>query len=465
VNDRTRVEGVDPINEIEQGSLPNRSRGVRPGLVMRVRGRTVKLRGLRAQPVGVWRWLAILGPGLIAGAVSNDAGSIATYSQAGALFGYDLLWVIVFITVSLAVVQEMSARLGAATGRGLLELIRERFGVGWAMLAVIVVGIANFGLIMGEFVGIGAAAELFGVSKVLAVPAAAILVWLLVVVGSYDRVEKVFMAMAAVFLVYPVAAILSHPNLGQVAQGAVVPRLRMDAAYLGLLVGVIGTTMSPYQQVFQASATVEKGVARKRYGPERWDTYIGMVLSNLISAFIIIATAATLHVAGKAAITSAADAAKALEPVAGHAAGALFGIGLLGASLMAAGVLPMASAYTVTEAFGLPKGISLTIHRAPVFFGLFSVALALGAALSLIPNLPIFQFLVWVQILNGALLPVILVFILLLINDRQLMGDLKNSRVYNVLGWITAGLVSVAVAFLLLQQILGLFGINLLPAG
>ncbi|MGE5601502.1 MAG: Nramp family divalent metal transporter [Nitrososphaerales archaeon] len=457
--------GVDPINQVEQSALPARPRPIHPSLVMRVRGRPVLLRGMRAQPTGIWRWLAILGPGLVAGAVGNDAGGIATYSQAGAQFGYELLWVIVLITVSLAVVQEMSARLGAATGRGLLELIRERFGVGWALLAVAVVFIANFGLVIGEFAGIGAATELFGVSKYLAVPVAAVIIGFLIVRGGYGQIEKVFMVMAAVFLAYPLAAILSHPNLGQVARGAFVPHVQPDAAYLAVLVGLIGTTISPYQQVFQQSAVVEKGVARKRYGPERWDTYVGMAFSNLVSAFIIIAAAATLHATGNTHIDTAADAAKALQPVAGSAAMALFAVGLLGASLMAAGVLPIATAFSVAEAFGLPKGVSLSLRRAPAFFTLFLVVLGLGAALSLIPNLPVFQFLVGVQILNGVLLPVILVFMLLLINDGKLMGNLKNSRVYNVLGWVTTVLISLAVGFLLLQQALGLFGVKLLGGG
>jgi Mn2+/Fe2+ NRAMP family transporter len=456
----TPVEGIDPVAEVEMPNLPGRARAIHPGLVMRVRGRFVRLRGLRRQPAGVLRWLAVLGPGLVAGAVSNDAGSIATYSQAGAKFGYDMLWIIVLITVSLAIVQEMSARLGAATGRGLLDLIRERFGIGWALLAVLVVMVANFGLVLGEFVGIGAGMELFGVSKYLAVPVAAGLVWFLVTGGNYNRVERIFMLMAATFLTYPVAALLSHPHLPDIARGAFVPTVRLDPAYMALLVGLIGTTISPYQQVFQQSAVVERGSARHHYGPERWDTYAGMVFSGLVSVFIIIATAATLHLSGKTDLNSAAEAAKALQPVAGNAAGLLFGTGLVGASLMAAAILPISTAFSVAEAFGLPKGIGLSLRRAPVFFGLFTLLLVLGAGLSLIPGIPVFQFLVWVQMLNGVLLPVILVFMLLLINDRRLMGELINTRLYNVLGWATCVLIVVSVAFVLLQQTLGLMGVR-----
>ena len=460
MNQHTPVEGIDPVAEVEAPYLPGRARTIRPGLVMRVRGRSVRLRGLRRQPGGALRWLAILGPGLIAGAVSNDAGSIATYSQAGAQFGYELLWVILLVTISLAVVQEMSARLGAATGRGLLDLIRERFGIGFALLAVIVIMVANFGLVLGEFIGIGAGMELLGVSKYLAVPVAAGLIWFLVTAGSYNRVEKVFMVMAAAFLTYPAAAILSHPHLPDIARGAFVPSIHLNPVYMALLVGLIGTTISPYQQVFQQSAVVERGAARHHYGPERWDTYVGMVFSGLVSVFIIIATAATLHQSGKTDITSAADAAQALQPVAGNAARLLFATGLVGASLMAAAILPISTAFTVAEAFGLPKGIGARRRRAPGFFGLFSLILFLGAALSLIPNIPVFQFLIGVQMLNGILLPVILVFMLLLINDRRLVGDLKNGRLTNVIGWTTCVLIVISVVFVLAQQVLGLVGVT-----
>ncbi len=458
----TAVEGVDPVAEVEVPNLPPRARAIHPGLVLRVRGRFVRLRGLRRQPSGVLRWLAVLGPGLVAGAVSNDAGSIATYSQAGAQFGYQLLWVIVLITVSLAVIQEMSARLGAATGRGLLDLIRERFGIGWALLAVVVVMVANFGLVLGEFVGIGAGMALFGVSKFVAVPVAAGLIWFLVTAGNYDRVERIFILMAALFLTYPVAAVLAHPKLPDVLRGAFVPTLYLDPAYTALLVALIGTTISPYQQVFQQSAVVERGSARHHYGPERWDTYAGMVFSGLISMFVVIATAATLHVSGITRLSSAADAAKALKPVLGAAAGFLFGTGLVGASLMAAAILPISTAFSVSEAFGLPKGLGLSLRRAPVFFGLFSVILFLGAGLSLIPGIPVFRFLLWVQMLNGLLLPVILVFMLLLINDRRLMGELRNNRLTNVLGWTSCVLIVVSVVFVLLQQLTALLGIAFL---
>jgi NRAMP (natural resistance-associated macrophage protein)-like metal ion transporter len=411
------------------------------------------------------RWLAILGPGLIAAVAGDDAGGITTYSVVGATFGYELLWVLLLITLSLAVVQEMCGRLGAATGRGLLDLIRERFGIGWALLAMSVVLLANTSLIVTEFAGIGAAAELFGVSKYLAVPLSAALLWYLVIAGSYGRVERAFVVMSLVFLAYPVAAVLAQPAWGEVARGALVPSLRRDPAYLLLFVGLVGTTITPYMQLFQQSAVVEKGVARRHYGPERTDAYAGAIFSNVIAASIIIATGATLHAAGTTDIETAADAAQALRPVAGDAAQVLFAVGLLGASLLAAAVLPLATAYSVSETFGFRKGVSLDFRRARFFLSLFSALIVVGAVVALIPNVPLVALLVGIQVLNGILLPVMLVFILLLINDRRLTGDLTNTRLYNVLGWGTLAFVALAVIVLLGTQALSLFGINLLGGG
>jgi Mn2+/Fe2+ NRAMP family transporter len=432
---------------------------------LNIRGRTVCLRALRQSPRGILAWLVILGPGLIAAFAGDDSGGIATYSSVGAKFGYDLLWMLLLITVSLAVVQEMCARLGAASGRGLLDLVRERFGIGWAVFAVAVVLLANGGVTVTEFAGIGAAAELFGLSRYVAIPVGALLVWYLVTSGSYGNVEKLFLAMTLVFLAYPVAAVLAHPDWGAVARGTFIPTLRRDPDYILLFVGTVGTTITPYMQLFQQSSVVEKGVARRHYGPERIDAYVGSILSNLVAAFIIIATGATLHVAGKTEINTAADAAQALQPVAGEAAQLLFAVGLMGASLLAAGVLPVATAYSVSEAFGFRKGVNLDFRRAPIFVGLFSALVALSAALALVPNLPLIQLLVGIQVLNGILLPIILVFLLLLVNDRRLAGDLKNTRLYNVLGWATFALVTTAVAVLLGTQLLSAAGIDLLGSG
>jgi Mn2+/Fe2+ NRAMP family transporter len=300
---------------------------------------------------------------------------------------------------------------------------------------------------------------LFGLPKWLVVPLAAALLWYLVIYGSYDRVEKVFLVMTLVFFAYPVAAVLAHPDWGQVARGAFIPTFQPEQGYLFLLVGLLGTTVTPFMQLFQQSSTVERGVARRHYGPERADAYVGSIFSNLISITMIIATAATLHQAGQTNIESAADAARALEPVAGSAAKILFAVGLLGASLLAAAVLPLATSYSVSEVFGMPKGVNLDFRRAPLFFGLFTALIVLGMALSLIPNLPVIQWLVAVQVLNGILLPVMLVFILRLINDPNLMGPLKNTRFYNILGWGTFVLITAAVVVMLGTQLLGLLGV------
>ena len=462
---RRTAGGLEPVDEMEAKALPQKPRSIGSGLRLRLRGRSVQLRGLRRPPAGILRWLAILGPGLIATSAGNDAGGIATYSQAGAKFGYELIWVMVILTFSFAVVQEMCARLGAATGRGLLDLIRERFGIAWALFAVGIILIANGGITVSEFVGIGAAMELLGVSKYIAVPVGAVIIWYLVIFGSYGRVEKIFLLMTLVFFAYPVAAILARPDWAQVARGAFIPTFRADPAYIFLVVGLLGTTISPYIQIFQQSSLVERGVARRHYGPEKVDAYVGAVFSNLMSISMIVAAAATLYVAGRHDIGTAADAARAIEPVMGNAATTLFAVGLLGATLLAGAVLPLATSYAVSEAFGVPKGVNLDFRRGKVFFSLFTAMIVVGALLALIPGLPVIQLLVGVQVLNGVLLPIILVFILLLINDKRLTGDLKNTRRNNLLAIGTLVMITGAVAVMLGSQLLGLFGIRLFGGG
>lgn len=451
------IEGLEPIEEVEAAGIISAPKTLPTGLRLNIRGRSIYLRGLRLPPRGIWKWLVILGPGLIATSAGNDAGGIATYSSAGAKFGYQLIWVMVLLTVSFAVVQEMCSRLGAATGRGLLDLIREKFGIEWTLFAVGIIVIANGGVTISEFVGIGAATELLGVSRYISVPVAAALLWYLVIFGSYARVEKIFLLMTLVFFSYPIAAIMAKPHWGEVLHGAVVPTIHLDSDYIFLLVGLLGTTLTPYIQVFQQSSIVERGASRKRYGQEKLDAYFGSIFSNLMSISMIIATAATLYIAGQTNIESAADAAKALEPVAGSSAMALFAVGLLGASLLAGGVLPLATSYAISEAFGIPKGVNLDFRRGKVYFSLFTAFIVLGAVAALIPGVPIFPLLVGIQVLNGGLLPIILVFILILINDEKLTGNLKNTKTYNVLGWATFGLISTAVLVMLIGQIYQLF--------
>lgn len=460
MSNELKPEGLEPIDSITAG-LPTVPRRLPTGLRVHLRGRSIKLRGLKRQPKGIWRWFLILGPGLIATSAGNDAGGIATYSSAGAEFGYDMIWVMIVLTVSFAVVQEMCARLGAATGRGLLALVRERFGIGWTLFTVGVVVIANGGVTLSEFIGIAAASELLGVSRYISVPVAAVLLWYLVIYGSYAKVEKIFLVMTLVFFAYPIAAFMGSPDWSEVARGAFVPTIRMDSAYIFLLVGILGTTITPYIQIFQQSSTVERGAARRHYGPEKIDAYVGSVFSNLMSVSMIVATAATLYVVGNNKIESAADAAKALEPVVGASATMLFAVGLLGASLLAGAVLPLATSYAVSEAFGIPKGVNLDFRRGRTFFTIFTALIVFGAAVALIPEMPIFPLLVGIQVLNGILLPIILVFILLLVNDVNLVGELKNSTAKNILGWGTFLMITVAVIVMLGGQVLELFGIQL----
>ena len=421
---------------------------------MSIRGRSVKLRGLHQRPSGLWRWLAILGPGVLASVAGDDAGGIGTTSIVGARFGYELLWVLLLLTVSLAVVQEMAARLGAVTGRGLLDLVRERFGIGWALLAVTVIVVANAGVVATEFLGVAAAAELLGLSRSFSVPLSAIALWLLVQFGTYARAERLFLLMTLAFLAYPVAMVLANPDWGQVAQGAFVPTFHSDPEYLLLIVALIGTTITPYQQLFQQSAVVEKRAAIGDYPDERTDAYVGAIIGNVIWVCVIIATAATLYAHGVRNVQSASDAAQALRPFAGDWAERLFGVGLLGASLLAGGIVPLATAYSVSEAFGFRKGVGLDFRRAPVFFGLFTALLIIGAGVAVWPSVPLFDLLVWVQVLNGFLLPVVLAFILVLAGDRRLMGRLRNSPVQAILGWGTLVVVSVSLVLLIGSTVL-----------
>jgi Mn2+/Fe2+ NRAMP family transporter len=434
---------------------------LRPGLRLNIRGRTMYLRGLRNSPTGILRWLTMLGPGLVAAMAGDDAAGIATYSSVGAAYGYDLIWVMLLITVSLAVVQEMSARLGAATGRGMLDLVRERFGITWALVTVVVIMVANAGVIIAEFVGIGAATELLGIDMPVSIPLSAAVIWYLVTAGSYSRVEKIFVLMTLVFLAYPVTAFIAGPDWGAVARGAFIPTLRKDADYILLFVAMVGTTITPYMALFQQSSVVEKGVARRHYGPERLDAYVGSFLTNFVAVMIIIATGATLHATGHTNIETAAEAAEVLRPVAGDAAQILFAVGLLGASFIAAAVLPLTTAYTMSEAFGFTKGINLDFRRARIFYSVFTGLLVFGVVTALIPGIPVMDLLVVISALNGVMLPILLYFLIRLSNDHRLMGDLKNGPVYNVLGWGTLVFVSVAVSALIASQILGMFGVEI----
>jgi NRAMP (natural resistance-associated macrophage protein)-like metal ion transporter len=387
-------------------------------------------------------YLAILGPGMITANAGNDAGGIATFASVGADFGYSLLWLLIPITISLGIVQEMCARMGAVTGKGLADLIRERFGVRWTALIMLALLIANAGVTVSEFVGIAAATELFGVSRYISVPLAAILVWWLIVKGSYKRVERAFLLMSLVFLGYIVSAFLSRPDWSAVAVGLVRPEFKLEHAFLFTFVAVIGTTISPYMQVYVQSSVVEKGVTPENYAKTKADVWIGTIFAIVIVFFIIVSTAATLHKAG-IEVSTAADAAHALRPLAGRYAEVLFGLGLFGASMLAAGVLPLATAYSISEALGFEKGVSRSFREAPIFLGTFTFLVTVGAAIAIVPNLPLIRVLLVTQVINGLLLPIVLFAVLKLVNNRELMGRHVNGPLYNLAAWLTAILVTI----------------------
>jgi Mn2+/Fe2+ NRAMP family transporter len=397
--------------------------------------------------------LGILGPGLIAANAGNDAGGIATYSAAGARYGYQLLWVLIVILVALIVVQEMCARLGSVTGMGFSDLVRERFGVRMTSFVVLALLIANLGTSFSEFVGVGAAAGLLGVPKLIAVPVAGVVLWTIVVLGSYKVVERVFLAMALVFLAYPIAAILAHPDWGGVGRGLVVPTVPRSFGGVQLMIAIIGTTITPYMQLYLQSSVAEKAVRPEDYVYERLDVIAGSLFANLVALAIIVATAAALYGRG-VPIDSASDAARALEPVAGPAAEYLFAVGLLGACLLAAPVLALTSAYSVTEAIGVEKGVSQDFRRAPVFMGVFTGMILVSMGAALLPGIPFTSTLLVIQIVDALVLPVVLFSLLRLTNDRELMGDRANTRAFNIIGMVTAAVV-ISLSTLLIVLIVG----------
>jgi NRAMP (natural resistance-associated macrophage protein)-like metal ion transporter len=403
-------------------------------------------------------YIAILGPGMITANAGNDAGGIATFATVGADFGYSLLWILIPITISLGIVQEMCARMGAVTGKGLADLIREQFGVRWTALIMLALLVANAGVTVSEFVGIAAASELFGVSHYVSVPFAAIFVWFLVVKGSYKKVERAFLLMSLVFLGYIVSAFLSRPDWSAVAVGLVRPEFKLEHAFLFTFVAVIGTTISPYMQVYVQSSVVEKGVTPDDYSKTKTDVWIGTIFAILIVFFIIVSTAATLHKAG-IQVSSATEAAHALRPLAGRYAQTLFGLGLFGASMLAAGVLPLATAYSISEALGFEKGVSRSFREAPIFLGTFTFLVAVGAAIAIVPNLPLIRVLLVTQVINGLLLPFVLFAVLRLVNNREVMGAYVNGPLYNVAAWLTAIVVTIlSLLFILISVFPTAFG-------
>jgi Mn2+/Fe2+ NRAMP family transporter len=411
-------------------------------------------------PRGRPRWLiylAILGPGLIAANAGNDAGGVITYTSAGAQFQYRTLFVMVLVTVGLVVVQEMCARLGTFTGKGLAALIREEFSLRLASFALLFLVIANVGLVVSEFAGIGAALELLGVSRYVSIPVAAILIWSLVMFGSYRYAERFFLVLSLVFLVYPIAAIRAHPDWREVASNTLVPHLIASRPFILLCVALIGTTITPYMQLYIAAAVADKGITPEDYRFERVDTVGGAILGNVISGFIIIAAGATIGYLGQP-LQSAREAAEALRPVAGSASVELFAIGLLGASMLAGAVVPLSTSYAGSEALGVERSVSRSFAEAPIFLSIFSAQILIGAAVALVPG-NLVNLLVSTQELNGLITPVILAFILILANRRSVLGDAANGPVFRVVATVCVVAVAAMAITLVGQTVLGWFGV------
>jgi Mn2+/Fe2+ NRAMP family transporter len=400
-------------------------------------------------------FFAVVGPGFITANVDNDAGGIFTYSQAGAQFGYSLLWTMIPITIALVVVQEMAARMGAVTGKGLSDLIREEFGFRLTFFVMITLVVTNFGNVVAEFAGIASSLELFGWSKYIVVPVSAALVWALVVRGTYDSIEKIFLAASGFYVCYIVAGVLAHPDWKAAAFATVT---RPQAAgirnygYLYMVIGLVGTTIAPWMQFYLQASIVEKGVTAKQYRTSRWDVVLGCLFTDVVAWFIIVACAATLYAYGHHDISSAADAAQALRPLAGEYAYLLFAAGLFNASLFAASILPISTAYAVCEGLGFESGLDKKFHEAPVFYWLYTLLIVLGAGVLLIPRLPLVYISVLSQVANGIVLPFVLVFMLLLTNDRELMGEHTNSRFFNIVAWTTVVVTIVLTVAMVLTQ-------------
>jgi Mn2+/Fe2+ NRAMP family transporter len=386
--------------------------------------------------------LGLLGPGLIAANAGNDAGGIATYSEVGAKYGYDLLFTIVLITISLVIVQRLAARMGVVTGKGLSELVREEYGIRWSVVATTAVVVANVGICISDFVGAGAALGLAGIPAQASVPVIAVGIWLIIVRGSYRSAERTFIWLTIPFFAYPLAAILSHPDWGEVAKALVVPHPHAGSAYLLLLIATIGTTITPYMQLYLQSAVVERGVREEDLRHEEREAAWGAVFACMISGFIIIATGATLYQHGVHEISSAAEAAQALTPFAGRFAETLFGIGLLGASLLACAILPIATSYVVSESLGYEKGIGRRKEEAPVFMNIITAMIVLSAVVAVIPGVPVISLLIGVQVVNGLLLPINLFFIWRLSRSAALMGERRSEGFMDAATGVTVVVLS-----------------------
>ena len=393
---------------------------------------------LRAMRFRLLAFFAIFGPGFITANVDNDPGGILTYSQAGAKFGYALLWTLIPITLALIVVQEMAARMGAVTGKGLSDLIREEFGLRATFFTMLVLGLADFGNIMAEFAGIASGMSLFSVSKYISVPLGAALVWIMVVRNSYKPVERILIGFSLLYFAYVVSAFLAHPDWKAAIHDTIVPTISKSSDYLVAVIGVIGTTITPWMQFYLQASIVEKGIGKKQYPLSRLDVIIGCIITDVVAFFIVLSCAATLYRSGIHDISEAAAAADALKPLAGEWAALMFAIGLVNAAVLSAAILPLATAYNVCEGLGLESGVNRKFSEAPAFYWLYTLLIAFGAGVVLLPGIPLIKVIYYSQVVNGLLLPFLLVFMLVLINKKDLMGEYRNSPLINVAAWTTS---------------------------
>lgn len=398
-------------------------------------------------------FLAVVGPGIITANVDNDPGGIYTYSIAGAKFGYSLLWTLIPVTIALIVVQEMVARMGVVTGKGLADLIREEYGFRATFILMVCLLVADLGNTISEFAGLASGMSIFGASRYIIVPLGAVLVWALVVKGTYRFVEKVFLVACVFYIAYPVSCFLAHPAWKDSVVSVFRPSVESGHGYLYMIIGLVGTTIAPWMQFYLQSAVVEKGIKLKEYVYSRWDVIVGCVITDVVAFFIIVACAATLYASGHREIQSAADAALALRPLAGHAATALFAFGLVNAALLSACILPLATAYYVCEGLGLESGIDKRVEEAPTFYWLYTGLIVLGALAVVVlreqMQVPIILF---SQVVNGIMLPFVLIFMLRLSNREDLMGSYKNTRAFNVIAWVTCVVMIVLTMLLLVSQ-------------
>lgn len=386
-------------------------------------------------------FVSIMGPGLITANVDNDAGGITTYSQAGAHFGLTVLWIFIPMTIVLIMIQEMSNRMGVVTGKGLSDLIRETFGVRWTFYLMMALLVTNFGNVVAEFSGIAAAGELFGITKWISVPAAAFLVWIVVLKASYATIERVFLIAVVFYVAYVVAGVQAKPEWSKIGMALITPNFSGGNAYLLMIIGVIGTTIAPWMQFYQQASVVEKEIPLKYYKYSRIDTIVGGIAVSIIALSIVVVCAQTLYPLG-IRIEEASQAAEALAPVAGQFSALLFGFGLMNASLFGASILPMSTSYTICEAMGWESGVKYKFDEAKQFYIIYTALIALGAGFVLIPGLPLIKVMFLSQVVNGVLLPFILVPMLIMVNDKNLMDEYVNGRVYNIVCWMMVVVLS-----------------------